>query len=798
MGKTTLAFIGFLFAFFCKAQTVSGYGFSQSTETYIAVNGTSSTATDDDGTQDAIPITFTFPFGGAYYTTFSISTNGFIRLGNNIGGNNWVNNFANDLDQAPVIAVFWDDNNRNTGDIQYAVSGSAPNRMLEVGWNLVNIGNGGNTSATSASFKVRLHETTGQIEFIYGAIMNWAGNLTATIGLNDMTSFLSVTPASGSAMASSLAPNNAINSTANVIGKKYTFIPAPTCSGMPNPGDAVSSLASICPGHEFTLSLPSLTIEYGLSFQWQSSANGTDYTDIEGATASELLITQEDATYYHCSVTCSGNTATSDPVLVTMNAPTVCYCYPSYASGKTDGDLISNVVITDTTLSNNTGIAPVNPYYTYFTGQPNYTATLQVGVNYEIQVTVGSFGQQNSAVWIDFNDDNVFSQEEKVGYTDAEVDSFGTANYNIFLDCSALGGVHRMRIRDVYDTPGITIDPCANYGWGETEDYDVTVVAASTCAPAFDLGTVYVNAYNAQLEWSAGCGQVSWDVHLTLEGGGLPSGTPSYANVTENPFIVNGLLPDTAYDFYVLGHCGNNGDSTWVGPFTFTTGPEPVGNDECQTATTLTPGGTFEEHAVTATNAGATKSIGPPNPTCAAFGFGGDVWFSVAVPASGNITVETQADTGSPLIDTGLTLFSGDCTELITLGCSDDEGNGAFSKLSLTGLTPGSTIYARVWEYANDMFGTFRVSAWDASLGNGSFDMEGFSYYPNPVKNLLNLSYASVITEVKVFNLLGQQVMAKKIGSNGDQIDMSSLSKGAYLVKVLADNHVKTIKVIKE
>ena len=35
-----------------------------------------------------------------------------------------------------------------------------------------------------------------------------------------------------------------------------------------------------------------------------------------------------------------------------------------------------------------------------------------------------------------------------------------------------------MRVRDVWNTSGINIDPCLNYGWGETEDYDVTVSAA--------------------------------------------------------------------------------------------------------------------------------------------------------------------------------------------------------------------------------------------------------------------------------------------------------------------------------
>lgn len=795
MKKTTLTLFLLLLTMLCRAQAVSDYVFSESSETYVPVSGSNSTASGDDGVQNAVPIGFTFNFGGADYTTFSISTNGFIRLGNAIAATNWTNGFDNNSTEAPAIAAFWDDNNRNAGSIQYAVSGIAPNRTLEVGWDQVNIGNGGNTSGPVASFKIRLYET-GQIDFVYAGIMNWSGSISSSIGLNDMTSYLSVFPSGTTAATSSTTSYNAINTTADIVGRKYTFLPPSPCSGPPLAGNATASVMSVCQNHFFTLSLPDLPGESGYGFQWQSSLDGTDFSDITGAQSDELTLTQTSSTYYQCMVWCGTATVTSEPVLVTMSAAN-CYCEPTYTSGKTDGDLISNVVVTGTTLSNNTGTAPMNPAYTYFSGQPNYTATLQVGINYNIEVTAGSFGQQNSAVWIDYNDDSVFSPDERVGFTGAEVGSFQTASYTILLDCTAQGGIHRMRVRDVYNVAGIEIDPCANYGWGETEDYDVTVIPGTDCVAPLALGVAFSNAYNAMLEWAAGCGQDSWDVHVTLAGGGLPSAAASHPGVDENPLLVSGLTPATDYEFYVKGHCGVNGDSPWAGPFAFTTGPEPIANDECETAFTLIPGSNFEEHALTATNIGATKSLGPPNPTCAIFGFGGDTWFSIVVPVSGNITVETQAAPGSPLIDTGMMLFSGTCGDMTSLGCSDDEGIDAFSMLSVTGLTPGSTIYARVWEYANDTFGDFKVSAWDSSLGTGTFDDSGFGCYPNPVKDKLYLSSQSDITSVRVFNLLGQNVMTAS-APQVNTIDMMSLSKGVYLVKVSIGSREKTVKIIKE
>jgi hypothetical protein len=148
---------------------VSAYSFTETTEVYAPVTGTVSTATGDDGTQVALPIGFTFNFGGTLYTTFSITTNGMIRLGGTAIVSGWVNDLNNSAVLSPLIAPFWDDNNRNSGSIQYAVAGSAPNRTLEVGWDSVNIGGSGATSSTNkASFKIRLHETSGIIDLVYG------------------------------------------------------------------------------------------------------------------------------------------------------------------------------------------------------------------------------------------------------------------------------------------------------------------------------------------------------------------------------------------------------------------------------------------------------------------------------------------------------------------------------------------------------------------------------------------------------------------------------------------------------
>ena len=87
---------------------------------------------------------------------------------------------------------------------------------------------------------------------------------------------------------------------------------------------------------------------------------------------------------------------------------------------------------------------------------------------------------------------------------------------------------------------------------------------------------------------------------------------------------------------------------------------------------------------------------------------------------------------------------------------------------------------------------------WASDLATGEFNSSKFAYYPNPVKNVLNLSYEQNITDVVVYNLLGQEIITKKFNANQTQVDMSGLAVGTYIVKVTANNTNKTFKVIKE
>lgn len=83
-------------------------------------------------------------------------------------------------------------------------------------------------------------------------------------------------------------------------------------------------------------------------------------------------------------------------------------------------------------------------------------------------------------------------------------------------------------------------------------------------------------------------------------------------------------------------------------------------------------------------------------------------------------------------------------------------------------------------------------------MSNPDFESGAFRHYPNPVKDVLNLSSVNEITSVAIYNMLGQQMMVKNVNTTEAAVDMSQLADGAYIVNVTAGNSVKTIKVVKK
>lgn len=296
-------------------------------------------------------------------------------------------------------------------------------------------------------------------------------------------------------------------------------------------------------------------------------------------------------------------------------------------------------------------------------------------------------------------------------------------------------------------------------------------------------------------------GDPTYLVHEVMQG--LCGGQLESLNASElASSIVSGLTVGNTYYVRVFSY-----DDGIIGSTTFDVCvsilPTPPTNDDCANAITLTAATTYAGGAVNSTVVGATDSADDssiPDPDCANYN-GGDIWYKVVIPADGKLTIQTGNPTNSSdtSFDSGLAVYSGTCDALELVDCDDDSGaSGNYSRINLTGRTPGETVYIRVWEYSNDEEELFSIAAWSPTLSTPAFDSTNFKAYPNPVSGILNLAYSQEISDVQVFNLLGQNVASKVINHNEGKIDMSNLPSGSYLVKVTSQGQTKTIKVVKQ
>ena len=256
-----------------------------------------------------------------------------------------------------------------------------------------------------------------------------------------------------------------------------------------------------------------------------------------------------------------------------------------------------------------------------------------------------------------------------------------TCVYQTFTNANATGSV------------GVPAPGCASYSGGDVW-FKVVVPASGTLAFDTQTGVITDGGMAIYNSTTSNCGNLTL---IECDDDDSQNGAMPFINRS-------GLTPNDTIWIRVWEY-GNNGNGTFgicvreVPP-----PPPPPANDEPCNAIALTPGSTCVYQ--TFSNESATASVGIPAPGCASYS-GGDVWFSVVVPAGGSLIFDTQTGV---ILDGGMAIYRGTCDNLTLIECDDDDSqNGAMPYINRTGLTPGSTIWIRVWEYGNNNNGTFGI-----------------------------------------------------------------------------------------
>ncbi|MCG2429792.1 T9SS type A sorting domain-containing protein [Aequorivita xiaoshiensis] len=305
-------------------------------------------------------------------------------------------------------------------------------------------------------------------------------------------------------------------------------------------------------------------------------------------------------------------------------------------------------------------------------------------------------------------------------------------------------------------------------------------LAPPTCERPTDLAVSNIMTSSVDLSWVEEPNASNGYIWYVFERGENPvSGTPIATGTTPSGIttatatdLANGL----AFDFYVRADCDSDGVSQLAGPIKFSTVP--------------TCGGKFYDSGGPnynySDNENITTVIHPETSeeavTVTFINFDVEDEFDALYVYDGPDTSYPMIASGNPATYSGFPAG----------GYYGVENPGPFTSTHSSG--------ALTFVFLSSDLGIY--PGWEAdvtctSLGINEHSNQELSFYPNPTDGILNFKSIDNIENVTIFNVLGQQLISHSINATNSQVDLSELSTGTYIMKVLIKGQLSTHKVLK-
>ena len=495
------------------------------------------------------------------------------------------------------------------------------------------------------------------------------------------------------------------------------------------------------------------------------------------------------------------------------------YCPVSFPSGAEPISLVQFAGIDNATSAALTG-ASQHEDYTAIVG------AVAAGTSYPITINGNTGGDWVNVitVYIDWNQDNDFDDEgESYAIGDLENNPGTGAPLvgSISVPVTAMAGTTRMRVMKKFFTAGL---PCNAAGFGQAEDYSLTVTAAEDCTGTPEVGAATASvtsvcagkplALSSVVAPTAGFSyqwEQSVDAGVTWTALGSMQGSPGYTvasqevptsyrlvvtcagsglSATSTAVEVGQNLWSECYCINEIDYNCEEGDA--ISNVTFGT----INNDsECSAPT----GYTNYSATVAATDItkGSTENIS------VTVGPSGDGWLyesaGVWIDYNHNGVFE---ETEYTYIGTGLDEV---LTQTVIIPASAMEGPTRMRVIVTAstaagfnaGVVCGPITADNPYGEAED----YMVNIVEA-LATPSFNQNSIAMYPNPTTSLVTIDFGKQVNlvSVGVYSLSGQQVISENVNSKttNHTLYVGRLATGVYMVKVITDSGTFTQRLIKK